>query len=38
MEKQHWPTWLGEVESDPATLLRPTAERHQPERGKLTRR
>ena len=23
LEQQDWPTWLGEVEGDPATLLRP---------------
>ena len=26
LEPQDWPTWLGEVEGDPATLLRPAAD------------
>jgi putative SOS response-associated peptidase YedK len=26
LEPQDWPTWLGEVEGDPATLLRPAGE------------
>ncbi len=26
LEPADWPAWLGEVESDPATLLRPSAE------------
>jgi putative SOS response-associated peptidase YedK len=26
LEQQDWPTWLGEVEGDPATLLRPAGE------------
>jgi putative SOS response-associated peptidase YedK len=26
LESEDWPTWLGEVEGDPATLLQPTAD------------
>jgi putative SOS response-associated peptidase YedK len=26
LESEDWPTWLGEVEGDPAALLRPAAD------------
>jgi putative SOS response-associated peptidase YedK len=26
LEPEDWPTWLGEVEGDPATLLRPAGD------------